>query len=528
MIFQVHEFKTDKCRPLGNQPGQSNKEERMRIQLDKLTKPRTRQTGGMTVFTAILVLIVLTLMMFYAARVGLFEQRVSANEVRQKTAFHAAESAVDQGIEYLLSNSALILSAGVDEFPDGIGGLTRDGWFDPAAPRWALCTQALTEDEESPCGGATAMKVGSYYYDDPATDLATVPVDSMPLGTLEFVDGVTARLSANICFIDPAAPGGSCIDPPADQEEEAVSYMIITMLGYGYSDCTDTTDVATCGGEATVAKPVANFKNLAGSPTVPLVTKSTFPPGGTAEVVPNPNAGGVGVPVSVWGNTNPACPADPPILGEGGNWSTCQLHEWYGADAAPKNVRCATAACNCSREEAISYSATPTVHQGMDIKLDDSFPCDLFEVFFGVPRSMYQTIKSSATVLSDCSSLGPESSGLYWISGAECAISANTTVGSPRTPIILVSAASETILQGGAEIFGVLYIFDGEDANATIYNRGDNAVYGAAVVDATMGTYNGTFQVVYSSGVLASASGNNGLGSVGGGWRDFGLPELPW
>ena len=58
--------------------------------LNQLINHRNRQTGGMTIFTAVLVLIVLTLMIFYAARVGLFEQAVSANDVRQKLAFHAA------------------------------------------------------------------------------------------------------------------------------------------------------------------------------------------------------------------------------------------------------------------------------------------------------------------------------------------------------------------------------------------------------------------------------------------------------
>ena len=64
-----------------------------------------RQSGGITIFTGIFVLILMTLMLLYASRVGLFEQRVSSNEMRQKIAFHNAESAVDQGVEYLLANA---------------------------------------------------------------------------------------------------------------------------------------------------------------------------------------------------------------------------------------------------------------------------------------------------------------------------------------------------------------------------------------------------------------------------------------
>ena len=66
----------------------------MRHNIESFMRRRNRQTGGLTVFTAVMVLILLTLMIFYAARVGLFSQRISANEVRQKIAFNAAEAAV--------------------------------------------------------------------------------------------------------------------------------------------------------------------------------------------------------------------------------------------------------------------------------------------------------------------------------------------------------------------------------------------------------------------------------------------------
>ena len=182
--------------------------------LAKLIKQRNRQTGGVTVFTAILVLIVLTMMIFYAARVSLFEQRISSNEVRAKTAFHAAEAAIDQGVEYMLANANIVLSAAVDEFPDGGNGtFTRDGWFDPAKPSWVACDATNRLLADHPCGGETPMEVGSFYYDDFFTDPGTVPVDSMPLSFVGFAADVTARLSANICFIELGTPG-TCIAPP--------------------------------------------------------------------------------------------------------------------------------------------------------------------------------------------------------------------------------------------------------------------------------------------------------------------------
>jgi hypothetical protein len=165
---------------------------------------------------------------------------------------------------------------------------------------------------------------------------------------------------------------------------------------------------------------------------------------------------------------------------------------------------------------------------GIDIVIDPAFPCDLFEFYFGEPRSNYTVIKNQAEILSDCSSLGPHSSGLIWISGPTCTINANTVVGSPENPVILVTAASETKINGGFIMYGILYIFDGEDPDATMETLGGATVYGSVIVDATIAKYQGTFQIVYAEGVLADARGIGGIGAVNGGWRDFGLPEIAW
>ncbi len=83
------------------------------------------QTGVMTTFTGVLILVMLTLMMFFAMRVGVFEQRVSSNEMRQKLAFHAAESGIHHAKEYLRKHSVLIASSVEDLIPDGHRWLAR-------------------------------------------------------------------------------------------------------------------------------------------------------------------------------------------------------------------------------------------------------------------------------------------------------------------------------------------------------------------------------------------------------------------
>ena len=63
----------------------------------------SRQRGALTMLSAVLILILLTEMVLYAAQVGVFEQRKSGNELRQKQAFHAAEVGIQRGQEYLLA-----------------------------------------------------------------------------------------------------------------------------------------------------------------------------------------------------------------------------------------------------------------------------------------------------------------------------------------------------------------------------------------------------------------------------------------
>jgi len=484
--------------------------------------PRAGQAGGLTIFTGVFVLVLMTLMLLYATRVGLFEQRVSANEARQKVAFHAAEAAIDQALEYVRANTPRLFRASAQAMPDGDGGF-RAGWFaaDGVTPGWQPCPDPAPDNH--PCGGDIPAAPNSFYYDDPATVAGT---DSVPINMGALPADTTARVAMIMCIVLADDPAGDCQVAPASEEDERTAVGMIQLMGYGYTDCTDTEDLDTCTAEARIARPLANYKTLNGKPVMPLTTKTSFDGSGTAEVVPNPNAGGIGAALSVWSNKNANCPGqDPAVVTAGGAWNTCELHEWYGRDVRPDEVSCDITPCKCSKDEALSYAKGQEAQLGIDVFQDETFPCDLFEYYFGVPRAQYQLVKDTATVINDCTGLGPQSHGLYWASGSNCKINANTVIGSPENPIILVSAAQTTTLAGRAEIFGVLYIFDGEHADATLNSSGTSTVYGAAVVDGVMGRYTGTFQVVYSDVVLANAASDNGLGHVPGGWRDFGLPQ---
>ena len=105
---------------------------------------------------------------------------------------------------------------------------------------------------------------------------------------------------------------------------------MVTLLARGEADC----DGGSCFAEALIVEKIAGTSPGSGgtAPAAPLVTKSTFPPNGTAQIVPNPNGMGNGVPLSAWLNNNPNCGAAPVVDAEGGSWENCEREEWYGVE----------------------------------------------------------------------------------------------------------------------------------------------------------------------------------------------------
>lgn len=489
------------------------------------------QSGVVTTFTGVMILVLLTLMMFFAVRVGVFEQRVSANEMRQKAAFHAAESGINHAKEFFRANSVLVASSTVDLLPNG-----DDGWL-AGTPRWVRCDSVFDEDSvlgnrdwksDHPCAGESNVdqRKNSYFYfheDSPLVDLDTGGI--LP-GSTE-----TVSVEALLCVLDfnpeAATPADKCIDDPADAEYIGDGrYFIVTLLARGEADCQDdgAGNAINCNATALISEKVSPFGAAAGgkAPNVPLTTKSSFPPSGTAEVVANPNTGGVGVPVSVWMNANNSCPTGAVVDPSSGSWATCEYHEWYETESIPDGVAC-TGNCSCTQAEAISYTNSNASELGIDLVADDMFPCDLFQFYFGVPSTSYEIVKGYSRIINDCSALGPNSFGIYWVTGSSCVINANTQIGSPGAPIMLISAATETRLNGGANIYGTLFISDVENSGAELVATGTNTVYGSVIVDGTLGSYNGTFQVVWNENISNLAGLGGGLGSVLGGWSDFHL-----
>jgi hypothetical protein len=497
---------------------------------------RSRQKGAITMFSAVLILILLTEMIIYAVQVGVFEQRKSSNEMMQKLAFHTADSGIQLAMQYLSGHAILASSSGVK--PDGTAGWLTSG----AARRWQSCA-AYTDPEggSHPCYGepVLALRANSYFYsfaDDLTANDYDLPIDPDALSA-SASESVT--LHALLCMLDidrladPAVQGCTttpALDPrsprPGEQDRR---YFLITLLARGEADCVGD----NCGAEALIAEKIGSFGpgGNDGGPGAPLTARTNVPLSGTVEVVPNPNGGGIGVPISSWVNARTAdspgdnscyMPGVDPISPISGSYATCEAHEWYGQDTRPDDYACPTPTCSCdkTKERVLTYASGNVREWNIDIVPDPEFPCDLWYYSFG--RS-WESVKEDARLakhlFTDCSDLDENSTGLYWVKGPECDI--KTQIGSPDFPILLVSSVANTKISAGGSLYGVLFVTDKEYANAEFTGNGHATVYGSVIMDAVMKNFNGTFQIVYVEELVKGALETGLFGAVAGGWTDF-------
>jgi hypothetical protein len=492
---------------------------------------RRGQRGALTMFTAVLILILLTEMIIYAVHVGVFEQRKSANDMKQKLAFHTADSGVQQAKQFFTVNASRVSSSTI-----------TGGWLNAGSLRWQPCPD-LSGQGTHPCYGepVKAMRDGSYFYSFDGSNELPLDPDALTTSASE-----TVAQHALLCMLE-IDRDRALLDPPLpivvgctrDASKQDDRYFLVTLLARGEADCVGT----NCGAEALIAQKIGSYGpgGGAGGPGVPLTARTNVPLSGTVEVVPNPNGGGLGVPISTWANARTSDPpgfegcaladADPvdPISG---SYSTCERHEFYGYDTMPSDYKCPSNKCACEKGEdrLLSYAQGNDRILGDDILPDPNFPCDLWLYTFG--HDKYADPNPTREIargipghyLTDCSSLDSTSSGIYWISGTRCSLqtqigdTGNGTVGGP---VLLISAASDTRVNAGAEVYGMLLVTDLEDPNAEFTGNGQGTIYGAAIMDAEMKNFNGTFQIVYVEELIERVLDTGAFGAVAGGWTDF-------
>lgn len=325
------------------------------------TGPFSRESGTV-LFVVVMMLLLTGLLTLFALKVGVFEQQSTGNDVRERAVTEVAEAGLAQGFEYLMRQHTDLLK-------------------DPS--RWEPCPA----DDTFPCGAITAATFDhdgdaatpevsrrTSMYRLKADDTHTIP--NIDVALSKFMLPLSAEISTLpngwtaaygvapvLCFAEhaenPGAEGIPCGNGGTGPATTSVS--IATFVS-----------VAKLPGEGaskTLVQTVGQYPKLTDDLlTLPPITASgSAGVTGTLQVVTNPNAGGAGVPVSVWSRVDVA---------KTGTTNTCYADEFFRY--TPRGVtptlyqgtiRCDD--CRCDAKGApptLSYDSSGNVQaEGIDV-----------------------------------------------------------------------------------------------------------------------------------------------------------------
>lgn len=450
---------------------------------------RHLQSGVATLPISLILLVLLTLITLYAARVGLLETRTSANKVRYDEAFQAAEAGVEQGLAYINANR--------DAVHDGT-------WA------WASCNGATT----FPCSEIPSADRGRWLHVDNIGNTTQPATGSY---TLYFL---TPCKDANF--------DGTC------DATEPYDYPPLNIIARGQS--------GDQSGTATVRQTMTFYEiggGNAGAP-VPLMAPANIPLSGNYSIVTNPNGGGRGVPLSVWTDSN--------VNLSGGSMISCHSEEFL-ASGSPNNqdqtdnasqgnaklIMCSTCTCDSGTTGTLSVSGASPVKNYDILDNDPSFPDDVFEMVTGVPAENYLAFRDTiqmmgaGRVLTDCSTLGTSSEGWYWIDG-NCTLGKVSNLAAHGVKLIV---NGNLTMNAGGYTFGMVFVFTPFTSGACpatpsrdIKSNGGFVLYGSLITNCEIDEFllNGNFVLRYVEELFTSDPGDlgdSGFGKLPGSWADF-------
>ena len=513
------------------------------------------QRGITTLLIALLLLGILSVITFLALQVGYFEQRTVGSENRARMVSQVADAALNHAAEHLKADPAAI---------------TRT-WMATGTRRWELCSRT---DTSWPCGAEPIedRRERLYRYYNGAADVAATPwLETHAFTTHAAVGGVTAvggsataqfqpryAVGALLCMVDTTDPINPICSTTIDPAVGWPGPVAVTLVSRSNIPGED----AAGGAKVTVG----TFRTINGPPNVPIIASGNMAGLGSGQVVPSPNAGGFGVPLSVWSNSNV-------VIDSGGAMQTCHRGEWltnfttggptqYDGTTICRNCRCNGLAIDRglmsgkevgngtggAQYEGIDIldvdsnggtlpDATYFPFEGLDddtVALDDS----LFEYIFGQENSSEATsalvdadangkddgrdwLEANAKeIVTDCSTLNSADSGLYYIPpSVNCNI--NAQVGTPSNPIALV-IEGDVSLQAQSVFYGMVFIKRGIGAPAVVRIAGGVQIYGAIVSEGQVNS-NGDAGFIFDETVLrnlANSPSFQRFGVLPGSWSD--------
>lgn len=341
----------------------------------------SRQQGS-ALFVTIVLLLFATALTVFALKIGVFEQRASGNDVRARYVQQMADSAVAEGIEFVREQGEDFTAFG--------------------AAHWVRCDSA---DASFPCGALPAEKRENmfFYRDVTAADRngdgAADAMDQRMLPMARRVGAVGNGMDViygvgiGVCWVSTTPGPVDCAASPSAANKAVLASFV---------------GVASIPGEAaraTATQTVGVSSNSTRFPALPpFVATGSVDLNGTMQVVTHPNAGGPGVPVSIWSRGT---------LSTSGTINTCQADEYFRSGPASFEgdtdfITCGTkgkSGCYCPDSDSLTRAQGGTICPGIDVVVATygatsascpppnlpmdatdpaEFPCDMFEYVFGI------------------------------------------------------------------------------------------------------------------------------------------------
>ena len=452
-----------------------------------ITKPSrsiNAQKGAAVLLISIILLIGVTLITVFAARVGVIDLRIASNEYRHKEAKAAAYAALEQSSAFIENN--------IDLYEGTVGGTSP----------WKDCTDAAIKDD-LPC------KIGSKSY-DLAYDgiIGTTTIDP-----IEYTVSLTSGIASDSYLVHKASSTGNILTAIGTGES-------LDGTGEGFAQVSYVKSRFITPG---VIPPIlASGVDLSGSFTIIADPRVTHSQTDCKTVTPL--------------NVTPVTNDDGDILGDmslwvdgsgsGGTWQTCGIDSYvddtatssYGGDL--KCIYEYTDAddwgdCECDPQDHLSDSGagsvtgyTPT-YDHPDIKgpwnVIEDFPASPFEHFFnGKTVSQVRAIAQADGIYidgpcddSDTVGYASKEKPLIWCTGA----ASFDDVGTQYDPVIVVAEGTLT-LNGGANVWGIFVGLEKFKAN------GGARVHGAVIVEEIIAANdfltNGNYHQIYDFCVISS------------------------
>ena len=536
-----------------------------------MTNP-SLQRGVSTLAVTLILLVIMTAMVLFSTSVGYFEQRTTTNQNRARIAEQSSEYALALAGEYLKANRGRLIS-------DDVADL---GWVATGSERWAECSDVGTADAaaldaEFPAGHPclserdVTRRAQLYFWTTDGTTAGSweLPYTSVIPAAAQVEDGVggaadfaaDTTVGALLCRLDTT----DMANVHCDLEPASGNRIALTLVG----QATLTGE----GADAVVKESWATYNTFVPSAAVPLVASGLVKGLGNAQIVAAPNAGGYGLPASIW------TPNDADV-DTNGSVTTCHIGDFLkGTPEDELKTTCATTDdCTCnggSSSQFLSGHIGPIKREMEDIVDKDGgvgvlpdiqfFPGEdaagneldkptdptddsLFEFTFNVD---YQAAEGAVGItlencgdggdencvayamreefdaeeVASCAELTTASSGIIYVPTG-CTDIPND-VGTPENPAIVVihqPSGTDLQLNSNSIIYGMLFVHS-DDNTAQVKGNGDIKIFGAMIVEGDV-EISGGITVVYDdtsvSGDTHKLPASARFGRVAGSWLDAG------